>query len=288
MSALLSSGRVRASPDELAAAYRYATGGGGGSGDADTDCRHPLTLGHLAAFATYGSDVGGGSAQVADDRDGTGASISRGGGGRSDWSSWVGVARPGDGGPAARRALVKARVKCRDAGLLGRSFPGEAFSRLDPEGAGRVSRPAFKRALREMGFALVDETPEDNSEGLVGGDEQWRMLKDEGRAVGKGRGGGLGSILEEAQVAGHDDDEVRLRRAEREEHEEAKITAFREKIKDIERSTAEKVRLLALAPGTVSSKLGRWRSCLFSPALILSIWCLLLWNPSLTARNLKS
>ncbi|CAM9773902.1 unnamed protein product [Scytosiphon promiscuus] len=242
VSALLSSGRVRASPDELAAAYGYATGGIGDSSGADTGCHHPLlTLGHLAAFATYGGGDGSGSAQDADD---SGRGVGRNGSGRSDWASWVGVARPGDGGPAARRALVKARVKCRDAGLLGRSFPGEAFSRLDPEGAGRVGRPAFKRALREMGFALVDEAPESNCEGLLGGDKQWRVLKDEGGRVaggGKGVGGGLGSILEECQVAGNDDDEVRLRRVEREEHEEAKINAFREKIRNIERSTAEKL-----------------------------------------------
>lgn len=243
MSALLSSGRVRASPDELSAVYGYATGGGGGSVGTDTGCHHPLTLGHLAAFATYGT--GSGSAQDADYD--SGGSRSGGGRGGSDWASWVGVARPGDGGPAARRALVKARVKCRDAGLLGRSFPGEAFARLDPEGAGRVSRPAFKRALREMGFALVDEAPENNSEGLLGGDEQLRVPREEGRRAagggGKGWGGSLGSILEESQAAaGCDvDDEVRLRRVERGEQEEAKINAFREKVKNIERSTAEKV-----------------------------------------------
>lgn len=96
----------------------------------------------------------------------------------SGWASWIGIdvgingTGKGRGGPynasgcaAARRALLKARVKCRDAGLLGRSFPGEAFSKLDPEGAGRLSRLAFKRGLREMGFALVDESPEGDGSG---------------------------------------------------------------------------------------------------------------------------
>lgn len=232
VSALLSSERVTASPDELAAAYAHAAGGIGG--DRGTACPQPLNLEHLAAFATYG---GGGcpSAQYTDG----------GGGGYSDWASWVGAARPGDGGAAARRALVKARVKCRDAGLLGRSFPGEVFARLDPEGAGRVGRPAFKRALREMGFALVDEAPENSSQGLLGGDAEWSALEQEREAVGGRQWGGrgaLGRLVEESSAAAaNGDEEVRLRRVEGEERDEERRKAFREKVKDIERATAEKV-----------------------------------------------
>lgn len=229
MSTLLSSGRVTASPDELAAAYAHASGGSGG--DRDTQS---LTLEHLAVFATCGA-AGCPSADYADGN----------GGGYSDWASWVGASRSGDGGAAARRALVKARVKCRDAGLLGRSFPGEVFARLDPEGAGRVGRPAFKRALREMGFALVDEAPENNSEGLLGGDAEWSALVKEREGAGGGRrggGGGLGSLVEESSaVAANGDEEVRLHRVEGEERDEARRNAFREKVKDIERATAEKV-----------------------------------------------
>lgn len=235
MSAFLSSGRVTASPDELAAAYAHASGNSGA--DRDTGCHQPLTLEHLAAFSTYG----GGDCPSVEFTDG------RWGGGYSDWASWVGAARPGDGGAAARRALVKTRVKCRDAGLLGRPFPGEVFARLDPEGAGRVGRPAFKRALREMGFALVDEAPENNNEGLLGGDSEWRALEKgrEGAAGGgrRGWGGALGSLVEESSAAAANggDEEVRLRRVEGEERDEERRTAFRDKVKDIERATAEKV-----------------------------------------------
>lgn len=231
MSALLSSDRVTASPDELAAAYAHASGSSGG--DRDTGRHQPLTLEHLAAFATYGGG-GGPSAEYTDG----------GGGGHSDWATWVGAARPGDGGAAARRALVKARVKCRDAGLLGRPFPGEVFARLDPEGAGLVGRPAFKRALREMGFALVDEAPENNSEGLLGGDAEWRALKKERQVVGGGQqgGGAFGRLVEESSgAAANVDEEVRLRRVEGDELDEERRNAFREKVKDIERATAEKV-----------------------------------------------
>eukprot|EP00752_Nemacystus_decipiens_P007715 g6898.t1 len=232
VSALLSSERVTASPDELAAAYAHASGGI--RGGRDTSCHQPLTLEHLAAFATYG----GGSCPSAEY---AGAS----GGGYSDWASWVGAARPGDGGVAARRALVKARVKCRDAGLLGRPFPGEVFARLDPEGAGRVGRPVFKRALREMGFALVDEAPEHNRDGLLGGDAEWRALKKERETAGcgeRGTGGALGRLVEESSAAAaNGDEEVRLRRVDGEDREEERRNAFREKVKDIERATAEKV-----------------------------------------------
>lgn len=234
MSALLSSERVTASPDELAVAYAHASGGSGG--DRDTGCHQPLTLAHLAAFATYGG--GGGGCPSAEYAGG-------GGGGYSDWASWVGAARPGDGGAAARRALVKARVKCRDAGLLGRPFPGEVFARLDPEGAERVGRPAFKRALREMGFALVDEAPEYNSEGLLGGDAEWRASQKEREGAGgdrRGAGGALGRLVEEsAAAAANGDEEVRLRRVEGEDRDEERRTAFREKVMDIERATAEQV-----------------------------------------------
>ena len=236
MSSLLSSERVTASPDELTAAYAHASGGGGGGGggERDTGCRQPLTLEHLAAFATYG----GGGCPAAEHTDGSG-------GGYSDWASWVGAARPGDGGAAARRALVKARVKCRDAGLLGRPFPGEVFARLDPEGAGRVGRPAFKRALREMGFALVDEAPEHNSEGLLGGDAEWRASEKEREGGGASRrraGGALGRLVEESSAAAANaDEEIRLRRVEGEERDEERRNAFREKVMDIERATAEKV-----------------------------------------------
>lgn len=228
VSALLSSGRVTASPDELAAAYAHASGSSGG--DRDAGCHHALTLEHLAAFAT---DGGGGCAS-AEYTDG-------GRTGYSDWVSWVGAARPGDGGAAARRALVKARVKCRDAGLLGRSFPGEVFAKLDPEGAGRVGRPAFKRALREMGFALVDEAPENNSEGLLGGDAELRALEEAGGGR-RGGGGALGRMVEESSAAAaNGDEEIRLRRVEGGERDEERRNAFREKVKDIERATAEKV-----------------------------------------------
>ncbi|CAB1116161.1 unnamed protein product [Ectocarpus sp. CCAP 1310/34] len=226
VSALLSSASLTASPDELAAAYAYTAGGSGSGGG--TGSHHGLTLEHLAAFASCGGGGGGGG----------------GAGSGGDWVSWIGAVRPGDGGAAARRALVKARVKCRDAGLLGRSFPGEVFAKLDPEGAGRVGRPAFKRGLREMGFALVDEAPESNSEGLLGGDQQWRAIK-AGQEGGRGRaaGGGLGNMLEEAAsaTATHADEEIRLRRAEGEERDEARRQAFREKVQDIERATAEKI-----------------------------------------------
>ncbi|CAM9771908.1 unnamed protein product, partial [Ectocarpus sp. 6 AP-2014] len=228
VSALLSSASLTASPDELAAAYAHAAGDSGSGGG--TGSHHGLTLEHLAAFASCGGGGGGGGGG------GTGSG--------GDWVSWIGAVRPGDGGAAARRALVKARVKCRDAGLLGRSFPGEVFAKLDPEGAGRVGRPAFKRALREMGFALVDEAPESNSEGLLGGDQQWRALKAE-QEGGRGRaaGGGLGNMLEEAAsaTATHADEEIRLRRAEGEERDEARRQAFRAKVEGIERATAEKI-----------------------------------------------
>lgn len=230
MSALLSSERITASPDELAAAYAHACGNSGGD-DRDTGCQKSLSLEQLAAFASYS----GGGDRSTEYAHGSG-------GGYSDWAGWVGAARPGDGGAAARRALVKARVKCRDAGLLGRSFPGEVFARLDPEGAGRVGRPAFKRALREMGFALVDEAPENNSEGLLGGDAEWRASKqarEGGRRVGSD---GLGSFVGESfAAAANGDEEVKLRRVEGEERDEERRDAFREKIKDIERATAEKV-----------------------------------------------
>lgn len=230
MSALLSSGRFTSSPDELAAAYAHAAGGGGGGGDTKSS----LTLEHLAAFATFGGGSGG-----------------------NDWDSWVGAGQSGDGGAAVRRALVKARVKCRDAGLLGRSFPGEAFARLDPEGAGRLGRPAFKRGLREMGFALVDEVPEQNREEILGGDAQRRASEREWEVAGcawgkEGRegGGGLGNIIEEVHCG---EEEIRLRRVEGEEQDEARRNAFRKKVEDIERSTAEKARFvcpLGIVDGT--------------------------------------
>lgn len=99
----------------------------------------------------------------------------------TSWAGWIGAGTTQRGGTAAtgaaaRRALIKARVKCRDAGLLGRSFPGEAFVRLDPDGAGRVSRLAFKQALREMGFALVDESPPDKESGGRPKGLEWENL----------------------------------------------------------------------------------------------------------------
>ena len=192
-----------------------------------------LTLEHLAAFATYsGPHIG----------EAAGGGGSGGGGGRGgDWASWMGAARPGDGGAAARRALVKARVKCRDAGLLGRSFPGEAFSRLDPEGAGRVSRPAFKRALREMGFALVDESAPEGSnreEALANSNVPWRA-SEEGRGAAADVRCILGGMMEDNPA--YDGEEVRLRRVEGEKHDDARRNAFQEKIKEIERAAAEKV-----------------------------------------------
>lgn len=229
---MLASDKINASPEELAAAYAHAAGGDGGTNGKDGEPGRGLTLEHLAAFATYSAPhvktVGNGG----------------GGGGGGCWEGWLGAARPGDGGVAARRALVKARIKCRDAGLLGRSFPGEAFARLDPEGSGRVSRPAFKRALREMGFALVDEAAEtSNHAGLLCGNEQWHASKEgqerssqEERAATSG--GVLGNTVEEDTAK--DDEEVRLRKVEGEEDEQ-KRKAFRAKVEEIERSAAEKV-----------------------------------------------
>lgn len=222
ISTLLSCGKFNASPDELAAAYGHAAGVGNGS---NGDARRELTLEQLAAFAAYGVPSVG---------------TSEGSSGGAGWASWVGAARPGDGGAPARCAIVKARIKCRDAGLLGRTFPGEAFAKLDPEGSGRISRPAFKRALREMGFALIDEAPESNdlAGSLFGASTQQHLSGEEGKGTA-GRGGLLGSMAEED--AGKDDEDVRLRRVEGEEEDDARRKAFREKVGDIERSTAEKV-----------------------------------------------
>lgn len=247
MSTLLSSGKLSASPDELAAAYAHAAGGGvcsgGGMTNYNNNMDRTLTLEHLAAFATYSAPHTG---EATAGGGGGGSSRGGGGGDGGDWVSWMGAARPGDGGAAARRALVKARIKCRDAGLLGRCFPGEAFSRLDPEGGGRVSRPAFKRALREMGFALVDEAPEGNGAGeaaLGNGNTAAWHAKEEGRRE-EGRGadvrGVLGSMMED-DPAVNDGEEVRLRRVEGDGHDDAKRAAFQDKIKEIERSAAEKV-----------------------------------------------
>ena len=241
VSTLLSSGKLSASPDELAAAYGHAAGGvgSGGSGRGNSTDHRMLTLEHLAAFTTYsgphiGDAAGGGG------HGGGGG----GGGGGGDWASWMSAARPGDGGVAARRALVKARVKCRDAGLLGRSFPGEAFSRLDPEGGGRVSRPAFKRALREMGFALVDEPA---PEGM--GSEGQGALANGNTAPWSASEAGLGTAADVRCILGgmlednpaYDGEEVRLRRVEGDGHDEARRNAFQEKVKEIERAAAEKV-----------------------------------------------
>lgn len=168
----------------------------------------------------------------------------RGGGGTNNYgggiaSVWVGGAPlPGDGGPAARRALVKVRVKCRDAGLLGRSFPGEAFSRLDPEGGGRVSRPAFKQALREMGFALVDEAPASEiDKGTLRGGNAAQC--EEGG--GNGGEGVLGRMVAEDGTAARNDEEIRLRKVEGGEEDDARRKAFRDKVEEIEKAVAEKV-----------------------------------------------
>lgn len=187
-----------------------------------------MTLGQLASFVSWGGPAVETTLGIGCNSDG------------DRWSTWVGVPQPGDGGVAARRALIKARIKCRDAGLLGRPFPGEAFARLDPEGAGRVPRPSFKRALREMGFALVDETPEKNREGLLGGDAQWSDTKKE-RGVGASEGCPLGDLVEEEHAK--DDEEIRLRRVEGDEEEEARRKMFRDKVEEIEKSVAEKVSL---------------------------------------------
>lgn len=235
ISALLSSGKIIASPDELAAAYSHAAGGGGGN-------RVP-TLEHLAAFA---STAAIGSNSITDNATPHLTNDDRGGG--SIASAWVGGAPlPGDGGAAARRALVKVRVKCRDAGLLGRSFPGEAFARRDPEGGGRVSRPAFKQALREMGFALVDEAlTTENDRGLLRGGNAVQChisSKEAGRGGGGGDGGGevLGRMMAEDGAAAIHDEEVRLRRVEGDEEDEARRKAFRDKVEEIERAATEKV-----------------------------------------------
>lgn len=232
VSAMIASDRVNASPDELAAAYTYASGR---TGDGDRS----LTLEQLAAFAADGAPAD--------------APQEGGSGGFGGWASWVGVGH-GDGGAAARRAVVKARIKFRDAGLLGRPFPGEAFARLDPEGGGRVSRLVFKRALREIGFALVDEAPEGQRLEAPGDElrkpqgesseqanvpacgEGWR--EQQSKAIGDDI---LGSITDDAaredveiQPCGGDDQE---------EGEDARRRrVFREKVEEIERATAEKVR----------------------------------------------
>lgn len=228
VSAMISSGKVNASPDELAAAYAYAAGGGGVHDD-----DRGISLENLAAFAADSGPVD--ATQHAD------------GSGSRHWVGWI-FPGYGDGGAAARRALIKARVKCRDAGLLGRSFPGQAFARLDPEGAGRVSRLAFMRALREMGFALVDEEPEGTKLGALG-DAPWQSSSCVGDTAAGQRsaqvarknigGDNLGIMAEDVA---RDEAEVRMHKAQVEEEEEARRMAFRAKVEQIERAAAEKVR----------------------------------------------
>lgn len=246
ISALLSCGKLSASPEELAAVYAHAADQEGANGASNTSksIDRGITLEHIAAFVA--------ALGVAGDPDASNCSP-------RFWVDWVGaVARPGDGGAAARRALVKARAKCRDAGLLGRSFPGEAFSRLDPEGGGKVTRPAFKRALREMGFALVDEAPERGGDGGTGGGEivfggqrepeeqqQQRLEGVGGKGAGDNRN--LGSAANrdvkedgEEDQAGRGFEEIRSRDEPGGERD-AKMKAFRERVEEIERCTAEKV-----------------------------------------------
>lgn len=140
---------------------------------------------------------------------------------------------------------------------MGRSFPGESFARLDPEGGGRVSRLAFKRALREIGFALVDEDRNNTSCDINGGErlgavgdydshaQEYSGLgkNEQQRGVTKDkRDGNLGLVAEadETTDSGKGEEEVRLRRVEGEE-DVAKREAFRVKVEEIERVTAAKV-----------------------------------------------
>lgn len=100
-----------------------------------------------------------------------------------------------------------------------------------------------------MGFALVDESPEneydrriDQAKGLPGDSTRHKQI---GSAAGRERDL-LGSIADDVGTAGsggnQDQDEIRLRRAEGEElEEEARRRAFREKVEEIERAAAEKV-----------------------------------------------
>lgn len=250
ISALLSCGKLSASPEELAAVYAHAAGQGEANGVSNTSksIDRGITLEHIAAFVA--------ALGVAGDPDASSCSP-------CFWVDWVGaVARPGDGGAPARRALVKARAKCRDAGLLGRSFPGEAFSRLDPEGGGKVTRPSFKRALREMGFALVDGAPDRGGDGGAGGGEipdemmyggqrepaeQQQQRREGVGGKGAGESRNLGSTVkgeeeeegEEGQ-AGRGFEEIRSR-DEAGGERDAKMKAFRERVEEIERCTAEKV-----------------------------------------------
>ena len=235
VSALLASDKLSASPEELAAAYAHASGRPGSRDQSET--ARDLTLEQLAAFTALAGGSGG--LDAADNCWG--------------WVGWIGtVGRPGDGGAPARRALVKARAKCRDAGLLGRSFPGEAFARLDPEGGGRVPRPAFKRALREMGFALVDEAPK----GDIGRDEAmplgWQREPQEHEQKLEGEPGAskILGIVEDDDHTELGVKEIRLHGGEgADEEEDSRRKAFRERVEEIERSTAAKVILLLLYAG---------------------------------------
>lgn len=256
ISALLSCGKLTASPEELAAVYTHAVGQEGANGVSNTgkSIDRGITLEHIAAFVAALGMAGGPDASNCSPR---------------FWVNWVSaVARPGDGGAPARRALVKARAKCRDAGLLGRSFPEEAFSRLDPEGGGKVTRPAFKRALREMGFALVDEAPERGGEGGTGGDEIMLSGKhkpteqQQQRVEGVGRKGAgesrnlRSAVNREVEEDGEEDqagkgfEEIRSR-DETGGERDAKMKAFRDRVEEIERCTTEKVSGYVGELGTV-------------------------------------
>lgn len=227
VSALITSERVKASPEELAAAYEYASGGTGIND-------RGLTLEQLAVFAADGGAAE--STKRGDD------------GGFHGWASWIGVVHDG-GGAAARRAVVKARVKFREAALLGRPFPGEAFARLDPEGGGRISRLDFMRGLREIGFTLVDEMPESHVQQPrtdSPGNARPESLGNSGNVAVKGGQGGpsvgvvsgvLGDITPDG---GGDDCEIRLTQGD-EDEASRKRQLFMEKVQEIERATAEKV-----------------------------------------------
>ena len=98
MSTLLSSGKLSASPDELAAAYAHAAGGGvcsgGGMTNYNNNMDRTLTLEHLAAFATYSAPH-------------TGEATAGGGGGGAAVVVVVGMAAIGSAG-WARQGLATA------------------------------------------------------------------------------------------------------------------------------------------------------------------------------------
>lgn len=214
VSSFISCGKIDASPDELAAAFAHAIGASGCSHLDGRDSDRTLTFEQLAGFAVQTAPYAG-----------------------ADGCDGFGTVFAAPGGAAGWRALMKVRVKCREAGLLGRPFPGEAFAKLDLANSGRVTRLSFKHALRDMGFALVDESLALEVPGSAV--EVGERHSTEGAQDAVDRNGimMLGDLAEEGD---EDQEEVRLSGMVRDNDDE-KRKAFRDKVAAIEKAVTEKV-----------------------------------------------